>query len=128
MLFIIKRFPITQQSSKVCHLFFEFFEKSIFILDGFDVDLPLSGVLLFLDFLDASDFFFVLVLNLADLHVDLIDFIEISKLFFLKFFAFEMKGMERVVLLNDQLFQELDSCMLQLDILSQRGNFFISFG
>jgi hypothetical protein len=66
--------------------------------------LSLSRILLFLAFLDVFNFFFELVLNYTHLHVDLADFVEIRKFFLLKFFAFEMKGMERVVFLNDELF------------------------
>ena len=54
--------------------------------------------------------------------------VQKDKFFLFELFAFDMQGMKGVVFFNDEFFEELDSCVFQLDVLSQAGKFFISPG
>jgi hypothetical protein len=78
--------------------------------------------------MDVLNLFIVLVLELNHFYVDLVDLVQKSMLFLFELFALDMQCMQRVVFLNNELFEELDSGVFQVNALSQNRELFVSPG
>lgn len=107
-IFLVERFPVTQESSQIGDFLLKFFYHKRFFLNWPRVDLLLNSCLFFLCIFDGFHLVFVIISYFLNLTIYSFNLIYNNGFFLLKFFIFQMKRMYRVIHLNNKLLQKLD--------------------